>query len=345
MIAAFDMEDLMPGDSSPTWIYNQTVKMFAAGASPAFEDAGELEAHWGRAWGVDNDVGRMRAVLVHRPGPEMDVIDPSKRIESIGSYGDVKAGWYFQSDSVPKISEMQAQHDALVAALRAEGVEVYEVEGVTGGRLKSCYTRDPLIMVKGGAIVCRMGAHIRRGEELAITRTLARIGIPILRTLSGLALMEGGSFAWINSRTAVIGCGVRVNREGAAQIGEVLQRQGVELIVIDLVGYDIHIDGSFLMVDRDLALIDPTGLPYSFLERLKALGLRTIEIEPADNKWIVNSLAVAPRKLIMPEGGSNRTLDALAQQGVTWTTLPYGKMQLNGGGIHCSTMPLIRDPI
>src|SRR6185295_11904131 len=103
--------------------------------------------------------------------------------------------------------EMQAQHDALVAALRAEGVEVYEVEGVTGGRLKSCYTRDPLIMVKGGAIVCRMGA---------------RIGIPILRTLSGLALMEGGSFAWINSRTAVIGCGVRVNREGAAQIGEVL---------------------------------------------------------------------------------------------------------------------------
>ena len=204
----------MPGDSSPTWIYNQTVKMFAAGASPAFEDTGELEAHWGRAWGVDNDVGRMRAVLVHRPGPEMDVIDPTKRIESIGSYGDVEAGWYFQSDSLPKISEMQAQHDALVAALRAEGVEVYEVEGVTGGRLKSCYTRDPLIMVKGGAIVCRMGARIRRGEELAITRTLARIGIPILRTLSGLALMEGGSFAWINSRTAVIGCGVRVNRRG-----------------------------------------------------------------------------------------------------------------------------------
>ena len=47
----------------------------------------------------------------------------------------------------------------------------------------------------------------------------------------------------------------------------------------------------------------------------------------------------------MPEGGSNRTLDALAQHGITWTTLPYGKMQLNGGGIHCSTMPLIRDPV
>ena len=84
---------------SPGWIYNQTVKMFAAGAEPAFEDAGELEAVWGRAWGVDNDVGRIRSLLVHRPGPEMAVIDPSKRIESIGSFGDPETGWYFQSDS------------------------------------------------------------------------------------------------------------------------------------------------------------------------------------------------------------------------------------------------------
>lgn len=157
--------------------------------------------------------------------------------------------------------------------------------------------------------------------------------------------MEGGSFAWINPKTAVIGCGIRVNREGAAQIGEVLARQGVELITIDLTGYDIHIDGSFLMIDRDLALIDPTGLPYSFIERLKELGVRTVEISPTDDKWIVNSLAIAPGELLMPPGASNQTCDALAGLGVRWTVLPYGDMQLNGGGIHCSTTPLIRDPL
>ena len=157
--------------------------------------------------------------------------------------------------------------------------------------------------------------------------------------------MEGGSFAWINDKTAVIGCGIRVNREGAQQIGEVLKRQGVELLIIDLVGYDIHIDGSFLMVDKDLALIDPSGLPYSFLEQLKALNVRTVEISPEDDKWIVNSLAIAPGELIMPRGGSNRTLDKLASHGVRWTILPYDKMQLNGGGIHCSTTPLIRDAV
>jgi N-dimethylarginine dimethylaminohydrolase len=339
------MRRSMADKAPPGWIYNETVRMFATPGEPGFEDEHELRTYWGRAWGIDNDVGRIRSVLMHRPGAEMAVIDPTKRIEAIGSFGDLEAGWYFQSDSVPPVDEMQAQHDALVAALTSHGVEIEYIDGDPGKRLKACYTRDPLIMVKGGAIICRMGTRIRRGEELAVTRTLARLGVPILRTLSGTALMEGGSFAWLNERTAVIGCRIRVNREGAEQVGEVLKRQGVELIVIDLVGYDIHIDGSFLMIDRDLALVDPFGLPYSFLERLKALKIRTVEISPADDKWIVNSLAVAPGELIMPEGATNQTLDALAGHGVRWTVLPYAKMQLNGGGIHCSTTPLIRDSL
>ncbi len=335
----------MSDAADPGWIYNQTVKMFAIPGTPAFEDPAELTSLWGRAWGVNNDVGRIRSVLVHRPGAEMDVVDPTKRIKSIGSFGDLEKGWYFQSDRVPPVASMQAQHDAMVAALVAAGVEVHHVDGVDSTRLKSCYTRDPLIMVNGGAIICRMGTRIRRGEELSITRTLARLGVPILRTLSGTAVMEGGSFAWINPKTAVIGCGIRVNREGARQIGEVLASQGVELIVIDLTGYDIHIDGSFLMIDRDLALVDPTGLPNSFLERLRDLGIRTIEITPADDKWIVNSLAISPGELLMPPGASNRTCDALGAANIRWTVLDYGDMQLNGGGIHCSTTPLIRDPI
>jgi hypothetical protein len=34
--------------SNPYWIYNQTTRMFAASAEPVFEDAGELERHWGK---------------------------------------------------------------------------------------------------------------------------------------------------------------------------------------------------------------------------------------------------------------------------------------------------------
>ena len=169
--------------------------------------------------------------------------------------------------------------------------------------------------------------------------------MPILRTVHGTGMMEGGSFAWLNSTTAVVGRSIRVNDEAIAQVAEVLKVQGVELIVVDLRGYDIHIDGHFLMVDVDLALVWPRGLPFTFLERLKELGIRTIEMTPEDNSWIVNGLAVRPGRLLMPDGLSDRTRDALEGYGVEIVTLPYDKVQLNGGGIHCSTCPLIRDPV
>ena len=329
--------------TNPHWIYTQTVKTFAAGAEPAFEDPGELAATWGAVWGVDNDVGRIRSVLMHRPGPEMQVVDPTMRLAEIGSFGDPAVGWYFQSDTPPDIPLMQSQHDGYVAALRAEGVEVHFMDGEAGKRLKQIYTRDPLIMVKGGAIVCRMGARIRRGEELAVTRTLARLGIPILRTVSGAGVMEGGSFAWLNEKTCAIGVGVRVNRDGAEQVGEVLKRQGVELLIVALSGYDIHLDVSFLMIDKDLAILNPMGLPFGFLEDLGRRGIKYIETDPGDDPWIVNSIAFAPGRVMMPEGATNRTLDRLAAAGVSWVTVPYAANHKNGGGLHCSTTPLRRD--
>lgn len=335
----------MQADADATHIYHQTMKLFGVVPEPAFETKEELERGWGRAWGCDNDVGQLRVVLMHRPGEEMKVIDPSKRIEEIGSFGDPEKGWYWQSDTIPPVDEMQRQHDALVAALRKEGVEVIFLEGVGDGRLKSCYTRDSVIAVKGGAIICRMAPRIRRGEERIASRTLAKHDVPILRTLNGTAMMEGGSFAWLNPRTAVIGRSIRVNDDGAEQVGEVLRRQGVELICVDLCGYSIHIDGALVMIDVDLAIVDPTQLPYWFLQRLKALKIRTIEVTPADSRWVVNCLAVRPGRILAPEGASNRTLDKLAQNKVEVVVVPYDRMQLNGGGIHCSTSPLIRDSV
>jgi N-dimethylarginine dimethylaminohydrolase len=325
--------------------YNQTIKLFGAAAEPAFETPEQQAAVWGRRWGCDSDVGRLRLVLVHRPGAEMAVVDSEKRIEEIGAFGDPEAGWYWQSDEIPPLAAMQAQHDALVAALEQEGIEVAVLDGVADGRIKSCYTRDSAIAVKGGLVVCRLGPRVRRGEEAAVTRTLANLGAPILRTVHGSGLMEGGSFAWINEKTAVVGRSIRVNEEGARQLEEVLATQGVELIRVDMAGYDIHIDGAFVMIDVDLALIDPERLPYAFLKRLEALGVRTIEITPSDSSWIVNCLAVRPGRILMPEGAFNRTLDRLAQHDIETVTLAYDKMALNGGGIHCSTCPLVRDPV
>ena len=299
----------------------------------------------GVANGVAIDVGQIHKVLMHRPGDEFKIIDPTKRIDEIGSYGDLEEGWYWQSEHIPTLAEMQFQHDALADALRAEGVEVVYLDGVKENQFKSVYTRDSSFAIQGGAIVSRMAPKMRQGEEQTVSRTLANLGMPILRTITGSGMIEGGSFAWLNSETAVVGRGIRVNDEAIEQLAEVLNRQNVDLMVVDLPAYSIHIDGWMLMIDVDLCLLDPRGLSQTFLEDLTAMGIRTIEMTPDDNSWIVNGLAVSPGRVIMPEGLSDGTAEQLDRHGVEIITLPYDKVQLNGGGIHCSTCPLIRDSV
>ena len=85
----------MTNSNNPHWVYNQTIKMFAADASPPFEDDSELERHWGKVFGIDNDVGQIRSILVHRPGPEMKIVDAKKRIAEIGSFWRYGKGLVF----------------------------------------------------------------------------------------------------------------------------------------------------------------------------------------------------------------------------------------------------------
>ncbi len=282
---------------------------------------------------------------MHRPGAELDVRDPAKRLDEIGAFGDPAHGWYWRGERLPPLAELQAEHDGLVAALRAEGVEVAVLDDVAPERMKSCYTRDSVIAVKGGAVVTRLGPKIRRGEERPVTQTLARLGMPILRTVHGRGLMEGGSFVWLDSRTAVVGLSTRVNDEGARQLEEVLRPQGVELLRAHLTGYRLHIDGMLVMVDVATAIVNPVHLPFWLIERLAETGLRTVEVCPEDGPGTVNCLAVRPGRVLMEAGVSMRTKDRLDRLGIEIVEVPYAAMHLGGGGIHCSTAPLIRDDV
>ncbi len=328
-----------------TSIYNQTIKLFGSHPEPGFESPDQQESVWGRQWGCDNDIGQIRLCLMHRPGDEMNIIDPAMRIDEIGSYGDQQKGWYFQSDVIPDWDEFRSQHDQLVQLLQAEGVEVVFLDSVEEDGIKSVYTRDSSIAIKGGALVTRLARSIRRGEEAHVSKTLANLGMPILRTLHGTALMEGGSFAWLNSKTAVIARSICVNDEGCDQVEQVLNAQGVELLRIDMTGYDIHIDGALTMIDVNVAIVDPDLLPYSFLRKLDEMGITAVEIDAQDDPWIVNCLAVAPGRVIMPRGISSATEARLQQLNIDVIEIDYDKLQLNGGGIHCSTCPLIRDSV
>ena len=312
-------------------------------AEPPFEDPAELERVWGKRWGSVDEVGILRAVLLRRPGPELEQIRPDAWNPGARALVDPNGGWYWESEEPPDLSLVAQQYERLVAALEAEDVEVHFAEPLAERFTKAMYTRDPLISVPGGVVIGRLAPLMRRGEERSITQAVGGLGVPILRTITGTGLLEGGSFAKLTPRVAAFGTSIRCNDEAASQLAETLRWLGIELIVVPMSGYSIHLDGHFAMVDVDKALVDPTGLPHWFLDKLAQLGIEAIWCHPEEG-WAINSLAVRPGRVLMGEGNP-RTAERLERRGVEVVTLPYDEIQKNGGGIHCSTMELLRDPV
>lgn len=312
---------------------------------PAFEDPPMLEKVWGRKWGINNDVGVLRLALVCRPGKEWEpMMSGGEYVEDTLALIGSDNMWYWRDREHPDLDKVQSQHDGLTKALEDEGVELVYLEEPVPNMTKSVFTRDPAIIVPGGAILCRMGVSYRRGEELPFMRILARIGMPILHTIHSTGLMEGGSFLWLNPKTAVISVGQRSNTEGARQLGEVLNTLGVELICVDNMGYGLHIDGSMVMIDVDKALIFEEDLPWWFLMRLKEEGIQRILADSRDGGMGVNCLAVRPGRVIISSHASY-TADLLDRAGIEVVTVDYSEIHKSGGGIHCSTLPLIREDV
>jgi len=309
--------------------------------SPGFADTAELVRVWGREWGASDDVGRLRMVLMKRPGEEMLRIRADCWDERAQALVDPDGRWYWSHRTPPDLPLMQAQHDGLADALRAEGVEVVYVEGMPAEFPKSVYTRDPMAVIRGGAIVGRLAPLMRRGEERYVMQTIAALGMPILRTIAGEGMMEGGTFSRIRKDLAVFGTSIRCNADAAKQVEETLRWFGIELIVVPMAGWSIHLDGSFVMVDVDTALVNPPGLPHWFLDRLDELGIRQV-YRHENERWSLNSLAVRPGRVIMNDS-SPYTRERLEQAGIEVVAIPYDEIQKNGGGIHCSTMELLRD--
>ena len=123
-----------------------------------------------------------------------DKYDPS-----IEALIDDDAQWYWRGDRAPDLAAMQREHDALVAALEREGAAVIHVGGSPTDP-KAIHARQRRHRARRrhhlphGPVGARPGMG-RRGEEAFVSRVIAGLGMPILRTIHGRGLFEGGSFA------------------------------------------------------------------------------------------------------------------------------------------------------
>src|SRR4051794_2486453 len=95
--------------------------------------------------GADNEVGRLRTVLLHRPGPELKRLTPRNNDSLL-------------FDGIPWVSRAQDEHDAFAAALRERGVEVLYLVELLAEALENPAAREQAI--------AQVASSLRLGETL-----------------------------------------------------------------------------------------------------------------------------------------------------------------------------------
>ena len=109
----------------------------------------DITEYWGD-WGVASEVDTLKAVLLRRPGKEIENFDPKKA--------------RFSDDPVD-VDLLRKQHDAVAKAYEDFGAKVYYVEETREDRPNAIFCRDLMFMTPEGAIITRPGMAARRGEE------------------------------------------------------------------------------------------------------------------------------------------------------------------------------------
>jgi len=316
----------------------KTAAYGGAGWSPR---TASLRQEIGRVWGacgVDTEWSPLKAVLLHRPGPELeDLADPDAA----------------QMLAPLDASRARQQHDALAQAYRDAGVVVHYVEPSACG--EHCRTKTPppnlmfiadlMFMTPEGAIVGRPASTVRAGEERWVARRLADLGVPILRSVRGRGTFEGADALWMDPQTVLLATGLRTNAEGAAQVAGLLREMGVEVIQVGLPYGAMHLMGTLRFADRDLAIAWPGRVPYAVVEALRARGYTVLFIpdeREAKRGMALNFVTLGPRHIVMAAG--NPITQAFYEDaGIACQVVEVDEIHKAAGGIGCATGILERE--
>lgn len=118
----------------------------------------DMTEYWGD-FGVCSEVDTLRAVLLRRPGKEIEHFDAR----------EVRF-----SDEPIDVELMRKQHDEVAQIYRDFGAKVYYVENQREDRPNAIFCRDLMFMTPEGAILTRPAMAARRGEERYIAEALGK---------------------------------------------------------------------------------------------------------------------------------------------------------------------------
>ncbi|MEM7406272.1 MAG: arginine deiminase family protein [Pseudomonadota bacterium] len=293
--------------------------------------AQELGTVWARC-GIDSEWGALKAVVVHRPGPELAASADPGAVQMLAPLDVALAA---------------SEHDRLAKRFRELGVTVHYADPPDIPNPNQMFCADLMFATPEGVILARPASTVRAGEERVIARRLADIGVPILRSVSGRGTFEGADAMWIDASTVVIGIGLRTNAYGAGQVAESLQGLGVDVLLVDLPFGTMHLMGMFRTVARDLSIAWPRRTPHRLVEALRERDVQVAFLPDAQDTVMnqaLNFVTVGERRIVM-KSSVPPFASFYASLGVECIELAADELVKAAGGFGCLTGVLERERV
>jgi dimethylargininase len=220
----------------------------------------------------------------------------------------------------------QAQHKAYCQALEAAGLRV-TILPIDEAHPDSCFMQDPAMIIGGRAIIGRMAAASRQGEEVDAAAALVSAGFrpqPIVAP----GTLEGGDVQVLPGR-ALVGETGRSNAAGIAQLAAILGPAGIPVAGLPVDGY-LHLGTALSYLGQNMLLSVPAYAGHPAFAGLDVIAV------PGEESYAANVLSLGA-SVIVPDGFP-AVAATLRARGFDVLRVPVMEFEKADGGVTCLSL-------
>lgn len=220
-----------------------------------------------------------------------------------------------------------SEHAAYVAALRATGAEIIELDPLEDYP-DSVFVEDPALCVAGVAILLRPGAPSRFGERDAAHEALSGAFDRVIE-LPESGFVDGGDIL-VTDREVLVGLSARTDQAGVAALEPIVAELGMPLRVVETPPEILHFKTECGLLDADTIFATKQLARSGCFE-----GYRVIEC-PEGEEAAANLVRFNDQVFLA--AGFPRTLELLRAEGFQVTELSVAEAAKIDGGLSCMSL-------
>lgn len=286
-------------------------------------------------WGIDNDYATLRDVLLGKP-------EHYRWVEAGPLIGRTLANAH-KTGAKFDLQLAMAQHGEMVRVYEEAGVRCHYLEADEVLH-RNFFARDSSAMTPWGAIICHMQLKCRRADYVSAIDFYQANDIPIWKYVTA-GHFEGGDFVILEPGSVLIGyCGERSEQAGSEQVAGWVRDKGWDVEVAPISREFVHMDGLVVPLAPKLLVACIDALEGWVVDWLRGKGFDFVEVDYGEAKALgVNLVALGDRR-VLSMAGSPKLNDKMRALGFEVFAPDMSMFTLGGGGVHCLSQALRRDP-